>query len=50
MGIKKEMYDAFILTIVRTANTSSNNRLTTKELQAWEQAFTAITKLMLKAY
>ena len=50
MGIKKEMYDAFILTVVKAAKTSSDHRLTTKELQAWEQAFNAITKLVLKAY
>lgn len=50
IGIKKEMFNAFISTIVETANSSSDYRLTNEELIAWENAFREISNIMLKAY
>lgn len=48
--IKKEMFDAFISTIVATANVASDFSLTDKELVAWEDAFSQVSNIMLKAY
>lgn len=50
IGIEKEMFDVFIITIIKSANNASNNTLTDKELFAWEEAFQKITNIMLKAY
>jgi len=50
IGIKKEMFDAFITIIVEAANSSSDYRLTDKELIAWKNAFRKISDIMLKAY
>lgn len=50
IGIKKEMFDAFITTIVEAANSSSDYKLTNKELIAWESAFREISNTILKAY
>jgi len=50
IGITKDMYDAFVTTIVETANRSSNYSLTDKELIAWEDAFRKVSNIMLKAY
>ena len=50
ININEEMYDAFISIIVETANTSSDHRLTAKELTDWENAFREISNIMLKAY
>lgn len=50
IGIKEEMFDDFITTIVEAANSSSDYKLTNKELVAWENAFREISNIMLKAY
>ena len=50
LGIKKEMYNDFISTIVIAANYSSDYSLNEKELTAWEYAFRKISDVMLKAY
>lgn len=50
LGIKKEMFDAFVKTVVAAANYSSDYSLTDKELAAWEAAFRKISNIMLKAY
>jgi len=50
LGIKKEMFEIFIITIVEVAKIASNDTLTHKELSAWENAFREISNLMLKAY
>jgi len=50
IGIKQEMFNAFITTIVETANSSSDYRLTKEELIAWENAFREVSNIMLKAY
>ena len=50
IGIKREMFNAFITTIVETANSSSDYRLTNEELISWENAFREISNIMLKAY
>lgn len=50
IGIKQEMFNAFITTIVETANSSSDYRLTNEELIAWENAFREVSNIMLKAY
>jgi len=50
LGIKKEMFEAFIITIVDVAKMTSNDTLNNKELIAWESAFRAISNIMLKAY
>lgn len=50
IGIKKDMYDAFVTTIVEAANHSSNYSLTDKELIAWRDAFKKVSDIMLKAY
>lgn len=50
LGIKKEMFDAFISTIVVTASFSSDSSLSEQELAAWEKAFRKISDTMLKAY
>ena len=50
LNIKKEMFNAFISTIVVAANHSSDYSLNEKELIAWESAFSKISNLMLEAY
>ncbi len=50
LGIEKDMFSAFISTIIETAIHASNNTLTKKELIAWEQAFQKVANIMLKAY
>ena len=50
IGIKKEMFNGFITTIVEAANSSSDYQLTKEELIAWENAFREISNIMLKAY
>jgi len=49
-GIKKEMFDTFISTIVVAANYSTNSSLTDNELAAWKNAFRKISDVMLEAY
>lgn len=50
IGIPKDMYGAFLATIVEAANFSSDFSLTDKELSAWEDAFRKVCDTMLKAY
>ena len=49
-GINKEMYDVFLIAVVKAAEKSSDFRLTDKELAAWEDAFREISNIMLRAY
>jgi len=50
LGVKKEMFEMFIITIVEVARMTSDDTLTQKELTAWEKAFREISNIMLKAY
>ena len=50
IGIKKEMFDDFISTIVAAANFSSDFSLTKKELTDSGNAFRKISDVMIKAY
>jgi len=50
LGIKEEMFNDFISTIVVAANLSSDFSLNDEELAAWENAFRKISNIMLKAY
>lgn len=50
IGVTKEMYDCFLITIVKTADISSGNTLTDKELSAWEEAFRKVCNIMLSTY
>lgn len=50
IGIKKEMYENFIASIITAANLSSDFSLTDRELTAWENTFRKISDIMLKAY
>lgn len=50
IGVTKEMFDIFISAVIEAANSSSSYRLTEKESAAWKDAFTEISKTLLKAY
>lgn len=50
LGIKPDMFDDFITTVVAAANSSSDFTLTNKELTAWENAFRKVSNIMLEAY
>lgn len=50
IGIKKEMFDDLISTIVIVANLSSDYSLNEEELADWERAFRKISDIMLKSY
>jgi nitric oxide dioxygenase len=50
LGINKEMYEVFLIAVVKAAEESSDFRITKKELTAWEDAFREISNIMLKAY
>ena len=50
IGITEEMYDVVISAIVETANVSSDYKLTSEELDAWQGAFREISNIMLEAY
>lgn len=50
IGIKKEQFSAFILTIVEAANFTTDNTLSSEEISAWEKAFHEISNIMLQAY
>ena len=50
LGVAPPMYDIFLETIVAAANISSKFTLTDSELDDWEQAFKAVSNIMLKGY
>lgn len=50
IGIKKDMFDPFIVALVTAANLSSDFSLTNKELEVWENTFRKISRIMLSAY
>lgn len=49
-GINKEMYDVFLIAVVKSAEESSYFSITKEELAAWEDAFREISNIMLRAY
>lgn len=50
IGITKEMFDTFIITILDAADYASNSSLTHDERTAWKNSFREISDIMLEAY
>ena len=50
LGIDPDMFKHFIMSIVETADMSSDSTLTNKELATWKNAFQQVSDIMLEAY